>query len=108
MDWASHLGLVSFFVLQRSIDSYLVFCEACNGKWCELCLKRLPDVDSCPPKNKGKNNKGKQKLIKKTVPSMDVCKDCKAERTAKFCQRYLKASDEAKRSCEEKFPWIKV
>ena len=68
---------------KEEVDSYLIFCERCGGRWCELCLKRAPV---------GKPHG-----------------DCLEETTVvQFCERYLSANDRAKERCERRWPWIKL
>lgn len=69
---------------REAVDSYIVYCEQCNGRWCELCLKRTPQ---------GKHEK-------------EI--DCKLDVCLQFCERYLSASEKAQERCEKKWPWIKV
>ena len=61
-----------------------MFCKECNKEWCELCLKRIRD---------GQSQKKHREV-------------CESQTALKFCRRYLRASDELKRECEAKFPWI--
>lgn len=66
-----------------AIDRYIVFCDRCDGRWCELCVKRVRD---------------------------DQHDDsiCNVQASVNFCERYLAASDEAKEKCEARWPWIKI
>lgn len=68
-----------------AVDSFLMSCEICNGRWCELCLQRAP---------KGKPHED--------TPA------CKVDVCQQFCERYLAAGEKAKQACEERFPWVKL
>uniref|UniRef100_A0A7S3P4X4 RING-type domain-containing protein n=1 Tax=Amphora coffeiformis TaxID=265554 RepID=A0A7S3P4X4_9STRA len=68
---------------KEAIDSDIIYCDACNKRWCEWCLKRV---------------KG----------SVHESKDCDASTCVYFCERYLAASDQARAKAEAKWPWIKV
>jgi Zinc finger, C3HC4 type (RING finger) len=70
---------------KEAVDNFMIFCEECQGRWCELCLQRAP---------MGKQHEDTPHC------KMDVCQQ--------FCERYLAASDEAKALCETKYPWIKL
>ena len=70
-------------IRRKAIDSYIVFCDSCNGSWCELCLR------------------GVSRDIHKD-------KDCQVARCVRFCERYLAATDDQKKKCEEKRPWIRI
>lgn len=61
-----------------------MFCKVCEKQWCELCLKR----------------------IKRGVSQKEHREVCESQVALKFCRRYLRASDETKALCQEKFPWI--
>jgi RING-type zinc-finger/IBR domain, a half RING-finger domain len=66
-----------------AIDRYVIFCDRCDGHWCELCLKRV------------RNGEHDDSV-------------CDFQACVNFCQRYLAATDSAKQNCEERWPWIKV
>jgi hypothetical protein len=66
------------------VDSHFIFCDECQGRWCELCLKRL------------KVEHNEEECHRNTA----LC--------VHFCERYTAASDQAKARCEAKWPWIKV
>jgi RING-type zinc-finger/IBR domain, a half RING-finger domain len=66
-----------------AIDSYVIFCDRCNGHWCELCLKRV-----------------------RTGEHDDSV--CDVQACVNFCQRYMAANDAAKQQCEDRWPWIKI
>ncbi|CAB9531695.1 RWD (Partial), partial [Seminavis robusta] len=70
---------------KEAVDMFMISCEVCSGRWCELCLQRAP--------------LGKQH---------EDTPNCKLEVCQQFCERYLAASDKAKASCEARFPWIKL
>ena len=72
---------------KSSNNSAEIFCEVCNVSRCELCLKRTMDTD--------KNGK-----------IMHPRESCDAATLLQFCERYLLASDNKKRLCQEKYPWI--
>lgn len=76
---------------KEAVDSYLISCEACQGRWCELCLQRAPRSTTA-----GANNNHHEE-----TPGL-----CKYEVCVEFCQRYLAAQAKAKAACEAKFPWI--
>jgi len=71
---------------KRSKDAknIFVFCECCDKTWCELCLKR----------------------IKPGVSRQEHRQVCESQTTLKFCRRYLRATEEQKKNCETKYPWI--
>lgn len=76
----------STLLRREAIDSYIVFCETCHGRWCELCLRRASqhkehDQASC---------------------------QVRLDANVQFCERYLAANDKAKRRCEERWPWIPI
>jgi hypothetical protein len=62
-----------------------IYCDVCHKTWCELCLKRILDDEAHHPSGGD---------------------DCDATTALTFCQRYLQASDQQKRGCETKYPWI--
>lgn len=61
-----------------------VFCDCCDKTWCELCLKR----------------------IKPGVTRQEHREVCEFQIGLKFCRRYLRATEEQKKNCESKYPWI--
>lgn len=67
-----------------TIDSYLIHCEICKTRWCELCIKRIKKDD------------------------VHTDKDCEIALCIQFCQRYLASNEETKIRCEEKWPFIKL
>jgi len=71
---------------KRSNDfkNTFVFCDCCDKTWCELCLKR----------------------IKPGVSRLEHRDVCEFQTTLKFCRRYLRATEEQKKNCESKYPWI--
>jgi len=72
---------------KEAIDSQIVFCEQCGGRWCEYCLKRQDNTDEIHDRNNG----------------------CYQHKCLRFCRRYLAASEETKRNYyEQKWPWIRV
>ena len=72
-------------ILRRvAVDNDIVFCEMCNGRWCELCLQRAPEHQE------------------------HDYKKCKIGYCAEFCKRYLAADEVSQKKCEQRFPWIKV
>jgi hypothetical protein len=68
---------------KMAIDSYIIFCDRCDGHWCELCLKRV------------RNGEHDDSV-------------CEVQACVNFCQRYLAANDTAKQKCEDRWPWIKI
>jgi hypothetical protein len=70
---------------KETIDSALVYCDACQKRWCEWCLKR----------------------IRKTQ-QVHANDDCDASQVIHFCERYLAAGPQARQRCDEKYPWMKV
>lgn len=60
----------------------VVFCNVCNNRWCELCLKRGVKND---------NHKCRQQV-----------------RVIMLCTRYQAATAEQKALCEAQYPWIKT
>lgn len=72
---------------RRQKDSTVIYCDQCHKNWCEMCLKRLNEDGTDEEGFHGK----------------DTCQDTIAWQ---FCKRYLAASDDKKRTCEEKYPWI--
>jgi len=95
---------------KEAIDSYLITCEVCNGRWCELCLQRAPKTKQISKSNKTmvrtKNCERiqQQKVIvdeHTTTPGL-----CKAEECLAFCERYLAAGEKGREACRAKWPWI--
>lgn len=75
-----------FCMRKRAKDTRntFVFCDFCDKTWCELCLKR----------------------IKPGVSRQEHREVCESQVAIKFCRRYLRATEEQKRNCESKYPWI--
>jgi hypothetical protein len=89
-----------------SYEAHLVYCEACNCTWCELCLKRVYD-DDC---GAGSGGRGKQiseddESSKRSTPYNHRW-HCQPQGVIKFCRRYLAASEEIQLKCRERYPWI--
>lgn len=70
---------------RQSKNSTNIFCEQCNKHWCELCLKRYQVEED------------------EMTHVKERCDDVTAWT---FCRRYLAASEEKKRACEQVYPWI--
>ena len=94
---------------KEAVDSYIMSCETCQGRWCELCLQRAP---------KAKQQQSLKRSLQGTKPRQrqeQLLEDdhfatpglCKAEECVAFCERYLAAGAAAKQKCETKWPWIK-
>jgi hypothetical protein len=71
---------------QRSTERInpFIFCDACDKTWCELCLKR----------------------IRTGVTRQEHKEVCESQVALKFCRRYLRATDDLKKLCQTKYPWI--
>ncbi len=69
-----------------AVNDDIVYCDECEGQWCERCLQRAP---------KDKEHDTKEN-------------PCKLGSVVEFCKRYLAANESSRRRCEERFPWIKV
>lgn len=67
-----------------SIDSALIYCDVCQKRWCEWCLKRLRRDET------------------------HTNDECDASQVIRFCQRYLAAGAKARDRCLEKYPWMKL
>ena len=96
---------------KEAVDSYIMSCEKCQGRWCELCLQRAPKSKQHHPLKRATNGskqpprQRQEQLLEDdhfATPGL-----CKAEECVAFCERYLSAGDAAKQKCETKWPWIK-
>jgi IBR domain, a half RING-finger domain len=84
-----------------SYEAHLVFCEACDSTWCELCLKRVYDDDGG---GEGKSS-GDAAFSSRSTPYNHRW-HCQPQGVMKFCRRYAAASQEVQAKCQERYPWI--
>ena len=63
---------------KESHESAMVYCDACAGMWCELCLQR-----------------GEHHV------------ECDQHLVLRLCAQYREASDAVKIQCQQKWPWIR-
>ena len=86
-----------------NMDSSIVGCEACGVRWCELCLSSVP----VNKRNKEKNTRRGRDQHHCDGPKHELS-DCNPAQVLELCHRYRKTkSDEIKRKCEDKWPWIR-
>jgi hypothetical protein len=102
-----------------SYEAHLVYCEACNCTWCELCLKRVYyDYDntggngsggggssSSSSNNKKQTREENEESSKRSTPYNHRW-HCQPQGVMKFCRRYMAASKEIQGKCQERYPWI--
>ncbi|KAG7368094.1 IBR/half ring-finger domain containing protein [Nitzschia inconspicua] len=85
-----------------SYEAHLVYCEACNCMWCELCLKRVYDDGG----DGGKGNPSNAGAVSTRSTPYNHRWHCQPEGVIKFCRRYTAASKEIQEKCQERYPWI--
>jgi len=84
----------------------IVYCESCKVMWCELCLVRVYDDFECQPATTRPKKLQQTQTAREIHTISNHRYHCRPQSILRFCRKYRKASDELKKACEAKYPWI--